>query len=176
MADVVGKVTGEGGPLFLVDRVAVEDWSGSDGDGADYARVMALPNLTGRFELRSGEGAIAWEMEGAGTATLYRVRVGDLVLQRDWTASPAVLEPAPEATVLGDLEIASGSLVVMWAPVAWSDLWDPPAVSDAGPLSMPTMLNVGVQVAVPPGRYTIREQPATDANRCWISLGADHRP
>ncbi len=167
MVSRIGVVSGEDGPLLLADRQAIETWRGSDGDGSDYERIMALPFLTGEFNVTPDRVGVAWEIEGAGSVVAYR-DADVVVLQREWADDAVVVDRPPSAEVLGHVVVTSGLVVVIWSPLAWTDVWEPPIAPSTAQLSTPSMLNIGMQISVEPGTCEITANSADDASRCWI--------
>lgn len=158
-------MSGEGGPFLIVDRRAAESWTGSLGD---YDQVLDLGPAGGPLGVSATHG-IAWEPEGGATAHLYRLDNDSLLLQREWADAPGAPPVSTTAEVLGAMEVPSGALVVLWSPVAWEDLWDPPAFDQEGELGSPSMVGVGHQVLVSAGSYTCWTEYSDDVYRCWIT-------
>ena len=165
----LGEVSGEGGPFLLSDRTAIEEWHGTDGDGSDYGQVLATGPAGGAVRVGDASGVV-WEPEGAATAVLYRLSGDELLLQREWKAEVPAPPPSPDAETIGHLDIVSERLVVLWSAASWSDLFDPPPVDGEGRLSMPAMLDIGIQVPAPNGRYRCSVRYSDEAYRCWIAL------
>lgn len=164
MAELVGTVAGEGGPFLIADRRAAESWTGSEGD---FEQVFGLPPGGGIVRVGSTEG-VAWEAEGAATAHVYRLGDEELLVQREWTTHVETPTVTPRADILGTIQIPSGGLVVLWSAIAWEDLYEPPSEGQVEMLSTLSMLDVGVQLSVPAGRYACWTGHTDDAYRCWI--------
>jgi hypothetical protein len=121
----INYVNSEGGPLLLVDANYGNFWSGID--GPDYDRACEFFDSHplfpgGPISIGDGNGLL-WEMSGAGTAYIFDREDNGLVIVRTWPADPSktniqelmVKEPTENLTRLGDLDVASGILVVLWA-------------------------------------------------------------
>jgi hypothetical protein len=115
----MGTVSGEGGPLLLTDLGTVTGWHGSD---EEYelvcARFAGQSNSEG-FAIAIGEGAgLVWEMEGGGTANVFRRGAAYAVVARTWLDDPedpdgprALAEAdATELVRIGELALTSGVL------------------------------------------------------------------
>src|SRR5579871_680659 len=87
----LGAVSSEGGPLLLADARLARDWRGSDEDGSDYARACDLfageERPGGPISIGQGQG-IVWDLEDAGTADVFRVETGRIVLVGAWLDEP----------------------------------------------------------------------------------------
>ena len=92
-----------------------------------------------------------------------------ILLQREWADEAPTPDPPPTAEEFASVQIVSGTITIMWAPVAWEDLWEPLAADSEGQLSMPPMLNVGLQVRLPKGLYSLAAVRTVEAYQCWIT-------
>jgi len=121
----LGFIDTEGGPLVLLDAMLAQFWSGIE--GIDYGRACNLFDLHpsakgGIISIESGS-ALVWETGGAGTVDVYKTDNNGFVLVRAWlsqNAETSVLrkladKPVEEFTELGGIEIASGSIAILWA-------------------------------------------------------------
>jgi hypothetical protein len=121
----LGYINAEGGPLLLVDGDLARHWSGVS--GADYGRACALfdadPALQGSEIIVDDGQAIVWEMNGPGTAGVFRENESHLVVLRPWLNDPTspnaprriAEEPIKSMTDIGQLTVGSGILVILWA-------------------------------------------------------------
>jgi hypothetical protein len=178
--DNLGYVSTEGGPLLLIDRDGVGEWSGIDGD--DYARASTLLDEgAGGSEIAVGsDRGVLWDMP-AGTADIWRGDDDTLVLSRPWlnpkdagtqevqARSMAEL-PRSDAIVLGRLRVRSGWLAIFWAPESGSQILKVPPTD-----GLALDLSVGHAAAVvrlPTGAYVcLQDQVKTlgsSSVRCWI--------
>jgi hypothetical protein len=178
----IGHVSGEGGPLLLVDWKTAPGWRGVENGGKDYERVCALLNEEPRVEGRvvtvgSGSGLV-WEMEGGGTAEVFRRGSQYAVVSRTWLEDPDDLEasrmlaeaPVRDGIQIGELTIPSGVLAVLWAPE------DGRAFESLDPEGLPTgdmsMGGTGLTLQLEPGVYDCFHDSVTngagDARRCHL--------
>jgi hypothetical protein len=124
----IGQVSGEGGPLLLVDWKTAPAWRGIEDGGTDYERACAAVNeeplVEGRVIAVGWGSGLVWEMEGGGTADVFRRGSDYVVVSRAWLGAPDDRE-APrrlaeaitaDRTQIGELAIRSGVLAVLWAP------------------------------------------------------------
>lgn len=98
--------------------------------------------MTGLFQF-DGRAAVTWEAEGAGTVMIYRLASNRVLVQREWADDTETPDLPDAAEEFASVEFPSGDVIIMWAPVAWEDIWEPPAPGSGAQLSMPSMLNVG---------------------------------
>src|SRR5439155_2136638 len=82
----IGVVNAEGGPLLLADFRFAQSWHGAEGDSSDYQRACdaldSEPRLEG-IEIPISEGrGVLWEMEGAGTADIFRMSENHIAIVR----------------------------------------------------------------------------------------------
>src|SRR5215831_14567820 len=84
----VGHVSGEGGPLLLVDWKTALGWRGVEDGGRDYERACALfnekPLVEGLVIEVGGGSGLVWNMEGGGTADVFRRGSEYAVISRTW--------------------------------------------------------------------------------------------
>jgi hypothetical protein len=124
----IGHVSGEGGPLLLVDRMTAISWRGVEAGGKDYERACAVLEVRleiegGAIEIDHGVGLV-WDMEGGGTAGVFRRARNYVVVARIWPKDPddseAFLTLAAAHSVdlckIAELPIISGTLAILWAP------------------------------------------------------------
>lgn len=121
------EVSGEGGPLLLVDARAARSWRGADEGSGDYEKLCqsfdANDDLEGFEIVVEAHPAVSWEMAGGGTAYVFQLGGGQLRLVRAWLGEDtdeeleqlAALE-APERVAIGDIDVSSGVLALLWAP------------------------------------------------------------
>jgi hypothetical protein len=121
------SINTEGGPLLCADMDAARCWKGSEAGSADYedlcARFDATPKLAATLITVGDHPAIAWEMCGPGTADVFRSTDGLIRIVRAWVDEDAQEEieklaahDAPSHVEVGEIEIPSGLLAVLWAP------------------------------------------------------------
>lgn len=121
----LGRIDAEGGPLLIMDADGLPLWEGSGGNGTDYQRACQLfdksPSLEGTTISIGNKAGMLWEMKGAGTADVFTN--DHLVVTRTWPTNsqdntiPQKLAAQPLAicSELGQIQIATGTLVVLWA-------------------------------------------------------------
>jgi hypothetical protein len=177
----LGHVSTEGGPLLLIDRAGVGEWSGIEGD--DYTRACALLDEQGNasaIDVGSHRGLL-WDMP-TGTADIWRVASDRLVLSRPWLnpddestpeaqARSLAELPGSDSLVLGRLHVSSGWLALLWAPQSGSQILQVPPTD-----GLALDLSVGHAAAVvglPPGAYLCFQDEVrtetTSSVRCWIT-------
>ena len=123
----IGVVNAEGGPLLLADFRFAQSWHGAEGDSSDYQRACdaldSEPRLEG-IEIPISEGrGVLWEMEGAGTADIFRMSENHIAIVRVWPEDPLdtraaetlALQPTANLLELGTLVVATGVLAILWA-------------------------------------------------------------
>jgi hypothetical protein len=175
----VGTVSGEGGPLLLADRETVTAWRGSD---EEYERLCTLfderPGAEG-FVIAIDRGfGLVWEMEGGGTAYVFRRGRDYAVVARTWLEDPddpgaprALAEAAAtELLRIGELVIRSGVLAILWAPESGHAF---ESIDAAGlPMGEMSMGGTGLTLEIAPGIYDCFHDRVTnsagDARRCLI--------
>lgn len=121
------SINAEGGPLLCLDARAATGWKGCEAGSTDYENLCA--RFDAQLELPSavltvGEhSAVAWEMSGPGTADVFEAGEGRIRIVRAWLDedTPEEIEQlasadAPSHVDVGEIEIPSGSLAVLWAP------------------------------------------------------------
>jgi hypothetical protein len=126
MTDFLGYIDAEGGPLLVADSSLVSYWKGIEGE--DYARACALfdsnPETEGaEIDIGTGKG-IVWEMQGAGTADVFKHSESHLCITRIWphnlkdSRAPQLIaeQPFRSDRRIGNLLVESGVLVILWAP------------------------------------------------------------
>jgi hypothetical protein len=96
----IGHVSGEGGPLLLADLITVTSWRGVEEGGKDYERACDLlaeaPGGEGCAIAIEGGTGVVWEMEGGGTAGVFRRGQDYVVVTDDTSGTSEVLQlPAP---------------------------------------------------------------------------------
>jgi len=120
------SINSEGGPLLCVDATAAANWN-TDPSGSDYynlcASFEASPGSEAVLITIAARAAIAWEMAGAGTADVFRDIDGTMRIIRAWVNDDSSEEierlanaRSPNQTRIGEIDIPSGRLAVLWAP------------------------------------------------------------
>lgn len=159
------SVDSEGGPLLLADALDAHAWHGTEGDGSDYERIdeVLLDGMPGAM-MPLGDGqALLWDLGGPGTGDVY-YKDGYLMLIRAWINSPsdvAAVDALSDLPVggtinLGELEIASGAIAVLWTAESGEGIIR--QLDDVTTCAQPTSDVetdfVGLLVRVPKGRYS----------------------
>ena len=165
--DYLGDVSTEGGPFLIVDRLAFGSWRGA-GDGTtalestDYAMILAI--YEGQLAI-AGRSAVAFDIAGPGTASVFRAGTGEIVIASAFVDSDDDWAHRQRATarkwraisdVLGHVDVPSGDVVIIWSPVDSRDVNPFPAGVDATRLDANAIVGLGIQVTVEPGRYVVR--------------------
>jgi hypothetical protein len=190
----LGTVSSEGGPLLLADARIIPDWSGvgADGTSVDYERACsaldAVPPRDGAFIAVGAGHALVWELGGPGTADVFRKSDVELVLSRGWyepatfsdetCRALASVPRSGQAKVIGELDVASGTLVILWAPESGACVESTEVPPDGIPTGKLSMGGTALMVAVRPGRYEcihdeVEAAPA-EGRRChlrWLGRG-----
>jgi hypothetical protein len=143
--DHLGYINAEGGPLLVADSVLVPYWKGIE--GPDYDRARAIfddsPEIEGAaINIGPGRGLL-WEMQGAGTADVFKNSESHICVTRIWphdprdsTAPQSIAgRPVGHEEYIGDLLVESGRLTILWAAEDGSRLGLP---SDAVHVGRPT--------------------------------------
>jgi len=176
----VGYLSTEGGPLLLVDRAGVGEWSGID--GGDYERACKLLDAQpAGVEIEVGQyRALLWGMP-TGTTEIWRISAETLLLSRPWlapedsglrsaSATRLAALPLSKPQRLGQLAIASGWLAILWATDPGTEIVAIPPTDGAT-----FDLSVGdsaIVVALPVGTYRCLQDEVRDNRavsvRCWI--------
>jgi hypothetical protein len=179
--DNLGYVSTEGGPILLIDRDGVGEWSGTDGD--DYHRACTLLDEGddgSEITIGSHRGLL-WDMP-TGTADIWRAAADTLVLSRPWLnpedggtqevqARSLAQLPRSESIILGRLRVTSGWLAIFWAPESGSQILKfPPIDGQALDLSVG---HAAAVVVLPAGAYVcLQDEVKTvlgpSSLRCWI--------
>src|SRR5262249_7107315 len=114
--------------LLLADLITVTSWRGIEEGGKDYERACDLleegPGTEGCAIAIGGETGVVWEMEGGGTAGVFRRGQDYAIVTRIWPEDPddtrtfRVLAEVAAADIarIAELSIASGVLAILWAP------------------------------------------------------------
>ena len=178
----IGRVSGEGGPLLLADLITVTSWRGIAEGGKDYERACDLllegPGVEGCAIAIGGETGVVWEMEGGGTAGVFRRGQDYAIVTRIWPEDPddtrtfRVLAEVAAADIarIAELSIASGVLAILWAPE------DGRAFESLDPAGLPmgemSMGGTGLTLELAPGVYDCFHDAvsnaAGDARRCHL--------
>ncbi len=178
------SVDSEGGPFLLADATDARNWQGTEGDGSDYERIddILLDGMPAAM-IPLGDGqALLWEPDGPGTGDVY-YKDGRFMLLRVWINNPSDLNavdalsdlPLVNATHLGELEIASGTVAVLWTPESGESisLLDDVSTNSQSPGGAETDFS-GLLVRVPKGRYSCLHDEVTigseSARRCHLVL------
>src|SRR5207247_5260570 len=120
--------------------------------------------------VRVGDGfGVVWEPEGAATVIVYRVTDDSLLVQREWGDDVGTPPVAEDADTIGELDVITGGLVILWSPASWDDLFDVPAPEGEGILSMLSMSGIGIQIQLPAGAYRCAVKYLDEAYRCWVT-------
>ena len=156
----VGIVAAEGGPLVIGDSNALREWRGIEEGGDDYRRaceVFVPTEVEGGTALTlRGERVLVWEMRGGGVADVFRVHEDEVRIVRVWTDTDGPVDVAvatmvgSESTILGEVDIPSGLIVVMWATESAE------GVAEVGEGQLDGDFSVGnaaLAVRCRPGRY-----------------------
>jgi len=121
------SINTEGGPLLCLDARAATGWKGCEAGSTDYenlcARLNAQPELAATVFTVGERSAVAWEMSGPGTADVFETDEGRIRIVRAWLDEDRAEEIEQLASAdassnqnLGEIEIPSGLLAVLWAP------------------------------------------------------------
>ncbi|SRR5712691_793507 len=179
--DELGHVSTEGGPLLLVDRDAVGSWFGIDGDDYDRAcRLLDQNEIGGEIAVGKDRGLL-WGVP-TGTAEIWRITPGSLVMSRNWLDTEAVRSEQEQARRLvdiprshqfdlGRLTVRSGWVVILWATENGSDIvkLDP---ADGLALDL-SVGHAAVIVSLRAGEYLCSQDEVqhdgTSALRCWVT-------
>jgi hypothetical protein len=158
------------------------DGSGTGRDRPDYERACArLEERRGiegcTIEIAQGNGLV-WEMDGGGTAAVFRGARDYVVVVRIWAEDPddrgpfRTLAEAPsvQRIRIGELPISSGVLAVLWAPE------DGRAFESLDSMGLPmgemSMSGTGLTLEVLPGTYEcfhdLVANAAGEARRCHL--------
>jgi hypothetical protein len=179
----LGYVEAEGGPLILMDSALARSWTGSESN--DYARACEFfdshPEAKGgAISVGSGR-ALVWEMNGAGTANIYKVDGNGIMVVRAWFAgrvessTPTILaeEPSENLTALGDLEVNSDAIVILWATENGHSIGDSTAKKARRPQSL-NLDTAGLIVPLMPGKYKAKhdlvKRSGSEAQRLHLTL------
>ena len=184
----LGHVSTEGGPVLLIDRAGVGEWSGIEGD--DYMRACALLDEQGHASAIAvgRHRGLLWDMP-TGTADVWRMASDRLVLSRPWlnpddentlevqARSLAELSGS-DSLLLGRLQISSGWLAILWAPESGLQILQVPPTD-----GLALDLSVGHAAAVvglTPGAYLCFQDEVrtetTSSVRCWIAPEVAREP
>jgi hypothetical protein len=185
----INYVNSEGGPLLLADAAYGILWSGID--GADYDRACEFldshPLLDGGVIPIDGGNGLLWEMNGAGTAHIFDRGDSGLVIVRTWPVDPSRteipelmgVEPTSYLTKLGDLDLLSGTLVILWAAENGECIKPEDLHVDGRPSGELAIDTAGAIVKVEPGQFECwHDEIRNDlgvARRCHI-LRKNHCP
>jgi hypothetical protein len=149
-------VSTEGGPLLIADRAALAHWSGDE--GGDYERLLGSLLVTQpRMLPLTSMGPQA----SLGTSPRGRPKSGgssrtEVLLTRSWVDQDEDLlrlaqPPMRRTESMGTIDVASGLLVMLWAPEPGADVLD---VEPGDGLSLDLSVGgAGLVVQIPPGRY-----------------------
>ena len=176
----LGHVSTEGGPLLVIDRDDLAQWQGIE--GKDYARadqLLALQRPGAEIDVGPVKG-ILWDMP-TGTAYIFRVRDGSLLINRPWPRSndPETASvdnnalaqlPRDQVRRFGTLNVRSSWIAVLWAPEPGLEIFEA-APQDGLELSL-SVGNSAIVVRLSAGAYgcyheEVRLEGAS-AWRCWL--------
>jgi hypothetical protein len=161
------------------------------GTSADYERACRAldPSADGAFIAVGAGQVLVWELGGPGTADVFRKSDAEIVLSRGWyetttpsdetVASLASVPLSERAVLLGELDVDSGTLVILWAPESGGCVQSTEVPPDGVPTGEVSMGGTALMVAVRPGRYAcihdeVEAAPA-DGRRChlrWVGRRA----
>jgi hypothetical protein len=180
---LIGRISSEGGPFLIADAVAARSWRGGDAD--HYERLLAALRGAGPSWGMSwplGEcPAVVWDPEGECEADVLMTSPGSLVLVRgwfdgDWDAATQEAARAPRGAQdpLGNVELRSGVLVVLWTPENGGCITDEDIARGSGqPTGGLAIEGTGLLLRLPPGRYACAADfvriPNGQAIRCFVS-------
>jgi hypothetical protein len=116
-------IDSEGGPLLFVDAELGNFWNGVDGNDYDRACHFFDSDSSiegGQISIHNGKG-ILWEMNGAGTAYIFKSPDENFVILRGWftddsdNGAPILMakEPIVDCVKLGVLNLSSGRLAIL---------------------------------------------------------------
>lgn len=195
-ADARGRLVGEvstfGDPILVCDVDAAGSWHGAGDDGAskDYTALCEEVNDAGDAAIIAIDGThrvAAWDMEGEGTAYVFRTGEAEILIVRPWMDDDEVDDEASAASALskvaakkprtiGTLSLGSGGLLLL------ASARDANAVLGGKRPAVPSQLRedgdddgdgIGVLVDLPPGEYELAhdtvEAKAGSARRCRIA-------
>lgn len=185
----VGYVSCEGGPLIIGDASIVRTWRGyvNDDVADDYKRVCAVfdndPQYEGGpIEVGSGQ-VVTWEMQGAGTSFVYEAPGDGLIIVRPWVDDPdaddSVIEeaaqlPLTNRVALGDLEVATGAILIMWATMSGLSFSDAELAVTGEPIGDLSMGETALVVTTPHKHFHLIhdyvEGPFGQARRCHLQV------
>lgn len=161
--DYLGLINAEGGPIIVGDALVLSQWTGVE--GTDYDRACALfdadPKLEGA-EIKVGMGdAIVWEMEGGGTAFVFRATQFHHIVVRLWPTDPLDKEaphviadqPFKPTTRLGALPIESGILAILWAAEDGTTIELPTSIEAGHPTGEMALEDAGLVIRVTPKAF-----------------------
>jgi hypothetical protein len=124
-------VNAEGGPLLCADVQVMRTWRGAMPGAPDYDALCAIfdaePHCEGTVIELAGSPAVAWEMEGEGTADVFRDDAGIIRIVRVWLDDDSLSTPvsavdalaaaaASAQAAIGKVAVPSGRLAILWAP------------------------------------------------------------
>jgi hypothetical protein len=162
--EIVGLVSGEGGPLLLGERCIVLLWEGSDHSGQDYDRACAIAaarhDVPG-WPIGIGDGVgILWDMGGGGTAAVFQAP-DRVIIARTWPVDPDADSAFDELARLpvvaterfASVSLPSGELVIIWSPENGGAFTK---IDERGyPLGDMSMGGTGLCLRVQPGTYDL---------------------
>ena len=158
----VGSVSSEGGPIVGLDAATLPDWTGAGGGRCDDLCdwLDNHPESVGTsIEVGAGVG-FGWDIGGAGTADVYRIRDDEVILYRYWPDRHEVGRrdlrlPETPGEALGRLIVTSGLVVMFWSVVSGSDIGLPVDLSDGVALEAAGIGGAGTVIHLPPGEYRV---------------------
>lgn len=158
----IGFINTEGGPLLLIDSALARSWAGVEGH--DYERACEVfdwhPGANAAaISVGSGSGLI-WEMNGAGTANIYKTEDNGIVIVRAWLARNAETselktfaeEPTENLAELGVMEVDSNAIVILWATESGCGVNDSASQQIRRPQQM-NLDNAGLIIPLTSGQY-----------------------
>jgi hypothetical protein len=157
--------------LLLADARVIRVWRGCHEGSRDYERACEAIGDADASPIAIGSAfGLLWHMGGPGTTHVFQVGDSGLVLSRGWfpTATPgddfiasvASLPRASASKYLGEVEIDSGTLAILWAPKDGAD-------------------GTALLLAVRAGRYRCTQDEVTleaaEGLRCHVDFSSDPR-
>lgn len=82
-------ISSEGGPLILISRKYLADWTGIEGD--DYDRACAIDDYAGVIRVSSSQGLVFGD-EPCQTAIYYAENIGVLIVRWQWAESESSVQ------------------------------------------------------------------------------------
>ncbi|MFC4066583.1 hypothetical protein [Actinoplanes subglobosus] len=179
----VARTGNEGGSLLVCGAEAFADWTGGVFDedwqldpACDQARaeVVLHPDddevEAGLLEFgpERRHTGLVWQMDGAGTAEIaVDADRTSLLVMRSWVGADhdgprrhVTGSAARDHHTVGEIDLPSGRIAVVWAATPADEVIDLPAALAAGrdtpiKLDLPGLVGIGALLPIRPGRYRI---------------------